>query len=169
MNPPVGHTVVFLLDQVPNPTRVVLLKRAAWKSFAPGLSTGIGGKFEEGETAEQAAYRELEEETGLSDIELTQFARAYCSWAPELYYFWGIAPSRSLPECNEGTLSWVTTAAILRKRIIPTTLTVLQEWSERGFNPDTRYTLWLRGVLHNGIFEDSTITRKEEGLQPKET
>lgn len=48
------YTVVFLLDKKV-PTKVVLLKRALGKKFAPGLYTGIGGKQDEGETIDETA------------------------------------------------------------------------------------------------------------------
>ncbi|HEU5370352.1 MAG TPA: NUDIX domain-containing protein, partial [Ktedonobacterales bacterium] len=59
------RSVVFLFS--PDEARVVLLHRAAWKSFAPLRWTGIGGRLEGAEVDEPmtGALRELREETGL--------------------------------------------------------------------------------------------------------
>jgi 8-oxo-dGTP diphosphatase len=55
-------TLVFLVREGP-PREVLLgLKRVG---FGAGKYTGLGGKVEAGETVEQAAARELEEETGV--------------------------------------------------------------------------------------------------------
>ena len=56
-----------------NLKQVLFCKRA--KEPYKGMYNFVGGKIEEGETNEEAAYRELFEETGISrnDIELDHF------------------------------------------------------------------------------------------------
>lgn len=59
--------------------RLLMCKRR--KNPYQGLSNFVGGKIEPGETGLQAAYRELEEETGITkdDILLTHFMDfTYC-------------------------------------------------------------------------------------------
>ncbi|MCA9896339.1 MAG: NUDIX domain-containing protein, partial [Anaerolineae bacterium] len=84
-------TVIFLLDSV-QPQRVMMLKRAPWKPFAPDMYTGIGGKEEIGEGPLACALRELEEETGLTNIALTEFARCVLDGQKSLHYYRGIYP-----------------------------------------------------------------------------
>ena len=48
--------------------RVLLLKRPTWISWAPGQWAFPGGKLEKDETPEEAAIREVKEETRL-DVE----------------------------------------------------------------------------------------------------
>jgi 8-oxo-dGTP pyrophosphatase MutT (NUDIX family) len=56
--------------------KVLLLKRAANKSFAPNLITGVGGtvEFEQGEAKDmwRCAFRELQEECGIIQSEVTR-------------------------------------------------------------------------------------------------
>lgn len=59
-----NHTVVFLFDE---DTKCVLLQLKDRGPFI-GKLNGVGGKFEEGETALQCMLREVEEETGVTDI-----------------------------------------------------------------------------------------------------
>ncbi|MFI8684871.1 NUDIX pyrophosphatase [Rossellomorea sp. NPDC077527] len=61
-------TAVVLLKEVENQYRVLLVKRA--KAVLKDVWCYIGGAIEEGETATEAAYREVKEETGISDISL---------------------------------------------------------------------------------------------------
>jgi 8-oxo-dGTP diphosphatase len=97
--------------------RLLLLKRAAWKSFFPNRWTGIGGKVEPDELAdlESAARRELVEETDLmhSDVSPLTLRRTLTLDRPTegllcILYFTGTTTTNRVPSCNEGTLHWVT-------------------------------------------------------------
>ncbi len=125
--------VVFLLDQNP-PSKIVILKRAVTKKFAPSMYTGIGGKVEPNETLLESAYRELAEESGITNIHLQQFAKVIIDKSEELVYFWGIYNSTTLPESNEGTLEWVSINQILDKDIIPTTKEMVKKWQTQNFS-----------------------------------
>lgn len=96
--------------------RLLLLKRAEWKSFAPNRWTGIGGKVEPSEFAdlESSARRELFEETDLASDEVSALTlrRTLAFDQPTeglmcLVYFTGQTTSDRVPTCNEGTLRWV--------------------------------------------------------------
>jgi 8-oxo-dGTP pyrophosphatase MutT (NUDIX family) len=133
-------TVIFLLDDVTF-TKLVLLYRSANHAFAPHYYTGIGGKVEGGETPLQGAYRELEEETALHSIELTEFARCHIQNVGTLHYFWGVYSGDNLPPCNEGTLEWVDKKNLLSKKLIPTTQGVCLEWEKRKFAVNDAFTV----------------------------
>lgn len=105
------RSVVFLFS--PDHARVVLLCRAAWKSFAPLRWTGIGGRLEGEEVNDPAigALRELQEETGLTLADLSEwrFVIDLLDYGADvrLVYFTAVFAGEQLPPCNEGTLEWV--------------------------------------------------------------
>lgn len=144
--------VVFLLDGNP-PTKVMLLKRSPNKKFAPNFYTGTGGKVEESDNSVlDSAYRELQEETGVTEVQLTEIARVIVNHDKVLYYFEGIYPQHELPQSNEGTLEWVEVDKILEKEIIPDTKMMLTEWQKRNFSLENSFTLYLtEGELVNGV------------------
>src|ERR1700738_1718397 len=105
-------TVVVLFHQ----SRLLLLQRADWKSFAPNRWTGLGGKVEAAELQDLtgAAGRELFEETDLTPVEVSpiELRRTLTFHRPSeglvcLLYFTGRTSSDRVPACNEGTLRWV--------------------------------------------------------------
>lgn len=159
--PKEAWTVVFLLDGVP-PTRVVMLKRAAWKKFAPNFHTGIGGTIEN-ETPLENAFRELAEETSISVETLIEFARCVIDEGDKIvYYYWGIYPGGDLPSCTEGDLVWAATEKMLSKEIIPTTRMMIEEWRDRGFALDRPWTIFVRSV-GDDLFERELV-RVADGL-----
>ena len=158
------YTVVFLVNKIP-PERTVLLKRAEWKDFAPGYYTGVGGKVEKGETVDDAALRELQEETGLKNIKLTEFARCLLTnHEKALFYFWGIYPDDKLPGCNEGDLEWVNSGELVSKNIIPTTMLVVREWQERNFGVNRPFTVYAKVTGNSKNPLKRTLEGIEEGL-----
>jgi 8-oxo-dGTP diphosphatase len=110
-------TVVVLFHE----GRLLLLKRAAWKTFFPNRWTGIGGKVEPDELAdlESAARRELFEETDLvpSEVSRLTLRRTLTLDRPAegllcILYFTGSTTTERIPSCNEGSLQWVTPAEL---------------------------------------------------------
>lgn len=147
--------IIFLFDQTP-PTKIVLLKRASNKNFAPNMYTGIGGKVETNETLLESAYRELQEETGITNVHLEQVSKVIIDNEEELVYFWGKFDG-SLPHSEDGILEWVSTDDVLTKNIIPTTLEMLKIWKVRHFSP-LEFTLHVKTVSEeNGIKQVQVI------------
>lgn len=114
------------------------------------MYTGIGGKEELNEGPHACALRELEEETGLTNIPLTEFAHCLLDDEKSLYYYWAVAPQPALPACTEGTLEWVTTTDLLTLPIIPTTLEVLKIWRGQGFPLGNHFTIFEKTIGTQG-------------------
>lgn len=158
------YTAIFLSNKYPF-KKLIVLKRADWKKFAPLMYTGIGGKVENGESVLEGALRELKEETEITGIEIIEFARVTFGHGL-LHYFWGIYSKKNLPECNEGDLEWKEINEILNLSIIPSTKLVLEEWSNRGFSLDKPWTMWMSGKVDkvSGITLNPKINLLIEGL-----
>lgn len=62
-----GYNVLMVYS--PDMDRLLMCKRS--KNPYKGLSNLVGGKIESGETGTEAAYRELREETGISEEDVT--------------------------------------------------------------------------------------------------
>ena len=76
-----------------------------------GLYNFVGGKVEEGEIDDEAAYRELFEETGISnkDIELDHFMDLnYFKYENNLQVYYGILKNEVTLVEEKNKLEWVT-------------------------------------------------------------
>lgn len=167
--------VVFLLDK-PTPEKVILLKRASTKTYAPDFFTGIGGKIGdipglEDETPMESAYRELNEETdgtiNSKNTTLTEFARCHIDAGVTIYYFWGIHSGKNLPHISpaEGQLVSATTDDLLDYQIIPTTLEVCRAWKARGFSTGKPFTVYLKHTGMEASIRLVKLIKVEEGLK----
>lgn len=92
---------------------VLLLKRADDRPIFPGLYNGLGGHVERGESVLTAAYREVEEESGLRPARLWLCATVAIDTGDAatgilMSVFCGPAAEGSLLRpSTEGTLQWV--------------------------------------------------------------
>jgi len=60
---------VFIFARVDGAPRYLMLRRSP-SAYMPGVWQGVTGRLEDGENAEDAALREIKEETGINPIEL---------------------------------------------------------------------------------------------------
>jgi ADP-ribose pyrophosphatase YjhB (NUDIX family) len=167
------YTVIFLVEHDP-PDKILLLKRAPSKSFAPNYYTGIGGKVGDApeyadESVLDGAYRELEEETlgnlTKDNIQLRAFARCVFESGIELHYFWGILEGSTTPvfSQSDGTLTWVSTETLFQRKIIPTTQVICKEWAQRGFSLHKLFTVTVREVGVEDTVRLVGVTKVENG------
>lgn len=86
-----------------------------------GKWIGVGGKFEEGESPEECAAREVHEETGLTMTDcryrgLITFTSD--EWGTEyLHLFTSQSFYGELTECDEGELAWIDKSELLNLRL----------------------------------------------------
>ena len=82
-----------------------------------GKWIGVGGKFEDGESPEECARREVAEETGLalSSLSLRGIVTfASNAWPVEyMFLFTAESCTGALRPCDEGELAWVEKARVL--------------------------------------------------------
>ncbi len=135
------YTTIFLADKS-KPTCFHLLRRSPNKKFAPNLFTGFGGKVEVGETHVQGAYRELTEETGLTQIKLKEFGRIIINQKKILYQFSGLYIGEPLV-CNEGRVETVPVAQLAFLPLIPTAKIFLEAWEQRNWRIKEHFTLLI--------------------------
>jgi 8-oxo-dGTP diphosphatase len=106
---------------------------------------GVGGKFEDGESPEECALREVKEETGLT---MTEFRLrgivTFVSdeWGTEyMHLFTCTAFEGELADCDEGELVWLPKAELLTKKMWEGDKIFLKALDERGdfFSLKLRY------------------------------
>ncbi len=91
---------------------ILFIKGAPTKHLWPNLYNGIGGHVEKNETILQAALRELEEETGINQVELLSLCaiisvEASADSSVLLFVYTAVAPSRHVHPSSEGQLEWL--------------------------------------------------------------
>ncbi len=113
----VPRVLIFVLRE----DEVLLLKGAPHKRSWANRYNGIGGHVERGEDVLSAAYRELEEETGLrADLRLagTVIVDAEETIGVGLYVFVGTCPNGEPRAGSEGTPEWVPFAELASRPLV---------------------------------------------------
>ena len=139
--------------------RVLLLKRSMNKTLHPGLYSGLGGKFEAGETALQCVLREAEEEAPqiawdtVTDIrQHLRVIKTLPDVVHDMHWFTG-ALQHPLTDftSSEGTLHWVDEAAMPQPLPSMTPTAYVAIPFMLGLKPDdqTLYTATL--ATHEGL------------------
>ena len=91
----------------------LLLHRVKKKADVNGGKwVGVGGHFEEGETAEDCVLREVREETGLTLTDYRYAGRIRFdsdAWPSEIMHLYHATDfsGELLADCNEGNLAWI--------------------------------------------------------------
>lgn len=108
----IPRSLIFVFRRAPSTgsLEVLLIKGAPAKRLWANQYNGIGGHIERGEDALSAARRELNEETGLSSVDLrlvgTVFIDADDQRGIGLFVFRGEYRGGTLIESTEGQLEW---------------------------------------------------------------
>ena len=104
----IPRTLIFIFDEK---EQVLLINGSPGKKLWSGLLNAIGGHIEVGEDILEAAERELEEETALSNITLDFCGQIMIDVKRDLgvsiYLFRGQYTGKILSSSEEGKLSWV--------------------------------------------------------------
>jgi len=115
----VPRTLVFLFDST---NRVLLIKGSSNKRLWSGLYNGIGGHIEVGENIQEAAVRELKEETGIINCPLQFCGQIMVDVTPEtgvsLFIFRGTYQDEVIISSSEGELTWIPLDAIENLRLV---------------------------------------------------
>ncbi len=114
--------------------RLLLLRRAPWKAFAPNRWTGLGGKVEPSELSDldASARREIFEETDLTANEFAglRLSRVLTFDHPIeglvcLLYYVAQSFTDRVPACSEGILQWVEPTELTSLDLIENTARVI--------------------------------------------
>lgn len=102
---------------------LMLHRNKKGRDLNQGKWSGVGGKFEEGESPDECLLREVQEETGLT---LTRYhyrgiVTFVCPLAATEYMhlFTADAFSGSVSECNEGELHWLAKSDVFQLHMWP--------------------------------------------------
>jgi len=138
--PRTAATVVLLRDTLAGP-EAYLLRRASTMAFAARMYAFPGGSAEPGESPEDAAIREVHEETGvrLGPADLKPWARWITpEFEPRRYDTWfyvAALPAGQEPADISGEADrtcWLPPAEALRLAMLPPTIVVLRSLAEYG-------------------------------------
>lgn len=73
MSNPIGRFIVATGAFIENPEgKILLLKRSPTKDYAPNVWEGVTGRMDNFEGPEASLRREVEEETGIKDLEIVK-------------------------------------------------------------------------------------------------
>ena len=104
----IPRSLIFLFDENDH---VLLIKGSKTKRLWAGLYNGIGGHIEQGEDIKEAALRELQEETGITDVDLFFVGQIMVDVSDEtgvaIFLFKGQFGGDDFIHSSEGQLAWI--------------------------------------------------------------
>ncbi len=157
----IPRTLIFLTSG----DSVLLLKGKPTKRLWANLYNGIGGHIERGEDALSAAYRELQEETGLSEVSLRLagviLVDAEVDTGIGIYVFRGEVADRPALESPEGTLEWIEYAQLSRIPLVEDLPLLLPLVMTQGAAPVGFY-----GIYHYNENNQLEVRFRYEDEQP---
>lgn len=147
-NSDVNYTHVTLVI-VHDDNRVLLGMKK--RGFGEGKYNGFGGKVQEGETIDDAAWREFKEETGLQALDLRQVGELYFHYPHDnnhlhCHVFKVTKWHGEVRESEEMMPEW----------FLADDIPFAQMW------PDDEY--WLPSFLNNDIFSGRAVFDKDHAL-----
>ena len=114
----IPRTLILLFDG----EDVLLLKGAKNKKRWAGKYNGLGGHIERGEDVLTSAKRELQEESGLTDIQLYLCGTIICDveafLGVSIFVYKGSIQKVALQPSEEGQLEWINTANLETLNIV---------------------------------------------------
>jgi dATP pyrophosphohydrolase len=124
---------VFIFARVDGVPHYLMLRRAA-NAYMPGVWQDVTGRLEEGENAEDAALREIREETGIVPTELWRVNHVSVFYAPRTHRIQCVptfaVPSASAVEpklsAEHDAWEWVDYAEALRRLLWSTSRRALE-------------------------------------------
>jgi|TARA_R100000008_G_C3586745_1_gene173050 mutator protein MutT len=99
--------------------QVLLLKRAENCEWEPGKWSFPGGHAVVGETEEEAAIREVNEETGITIAELEFVRRRKKNYLFKTFTYSGIVTKETLDLCENTDFAWVGFEELKKYNIVP--------------------------------------------------
>jgi len=103
----IPRTLIFIFDEAQH---VLLIKGSEDKKRWANIYNGIGGHIEAGENILEGAWRELAEETGLTDIPLQLCGQIMVDVSDDLgialFIFRGFTEGHAVQSSEEGELFW---------------------------------------------------------------
>jgi len=104
----IPRTLIFLFD---SNDQVLLIKGADTKHRWPGKYNGIGGHIEGGEDILEAGLRELQEESGIKDVELSLIGQIMVQISDNagigIFILCGNYERSEFVSSKEGDLEWI--------------------------------------------------------------
>lgn len=136
---------IFLVSlEEGRPAWVSLIHREFRRDLHSHWECPLGGHINTGENPHQAAVRELAEETGLTGVDLVDFAECEIEGIRKDYFFRGFHQKDESLRSDEGPLWWVPAGSLLDQKLEPVTRLVTRRWVGQNFDVDPYWTVRAR-------------------------